>query len=229
MLLTNRLQLIRSSVSRVLAERAGTDANGERGSSTPREVGRKHLPPRLGLPSDENGTDMSTGPILDHFWLFAGGVLLAPILGSAVVAAVVRWWAARRGYAIEESRWLLAGVVLVLFVLMPVGGGLILGPIHGIPPGLGFGGTLLFLFGVYGGPVLLGAFLFGRFLAGRLSLRDGHDGDSARYDGDSSGHDDDSSGHDGDSVWVVVESSLWFVCVHLALFPAVFALAIAAS
>jgi hypothetical protein len=174
--------------------------------------------------------------MFDHFWLFAGGVLLAPVLGSAVVAAVVQWWAARRGYAIEEPRWLLGGVVLVLFVLMPVGSGAILGPLHGIPPGLGFDETLLFLLGVYGGPVLLGAYLFSRFLTGRLSPRDGHDSDSAGDDSDLAGPDGDSAGRDtgsadpdSDLSRVVVESSLWFVSVHLALFPAVFALAIAAS
>ena len=163
---------------------------------------------------------MSTGPIMDHFWVFVAGVVTAPLFGAYGTALLVRRRASRRGFAIEARQWSLVGVVAALFVLMPLGGGFVLKLLRGIPPGLGFAKTFLFLFGVYAGPVALGAFLFGRYLSPRLSARDEGDGSESRPS---------LSTMDRKARKALTEIRLWFVGGHLALFPAIWVLAILAS
>jgi hypothetical protein len=165
---------------------------------------------------------MSTGPILDHFWVFVIGVVSAPLLGAYGTALLVRRWASRRGFAVDARQQSLVGVVAALFVLMPISGGILLGLVRGIPPGLGFAKTVLFLFGVYAGPVALGAFLFGRYLSPRLSNRD------EEYEGGTE-FASSLSISDRKARRVLTETRLWFVGCHLALYPALWVLAILAS
>ena len=163
---------------------------------------------------------MSTGPIMDHFWIFVAGVVSAPLLGAYGTVLIVLRRASQRGVAIEARQRSLVGVVAALFVLMPLGGGLVLGVLRGIPPGLGFAKTFLFLFGVYAGPVALGALLFGRYLSTYLSSCD---------EGDGNGSLNSPSTMDREVKKALTEARLWFVGGHLALFPSLWVLAILAS
>lgn len=150
---------------------------------------------------------MSTGPIFDHFWLFALGVVTAPLAAAAATVAAARWRASVRGFELDANRWSLFAVVVGLYLLMLVGGGLLLDWLRGIPPGIGVLGVLGFLLAVYAGPLTLGATLFGRFVSSRLS----------------------APGTDRPTASAVTESCALFVGLHLAVFPTVWVVAIVAS
>ncbi|PSP55721.1 hypothetical protein BRC82_03815 [Halobacteriales archaeon QS_1_67_19] len=148
---------------------------------------------------------MSTGPIFDRPWLFALGIVAVPIGLSYATATLVRIRASARRLDLDVSRRRLATVVLGLFVLVAASGGTVLHVARGIPSGSSLAETHAFLLAAYGGPLAVGAYSFGRFVSSR------------------------STAVEADGRRTIAETGALFACLHLAVFPAILLVAIAAA
>lgn len=95
-----------------------------------------------------------------------------PLLSSYITAVLVRWVADRRELTIYLSKSTSSIVILSIYTIMAVFGGVLLELANGIPPGIGVSWTVAFLIGVYIGPAVLGILLFDRFLSSKTGVDD---------------------------------------------------------
>jgi hypothetical protein len=100
-------------------------------------------------------------------------VSIIPLLSSYITAVLVQWMAERRELSIDLSKYISAVIILSIYVIMAFLGGVLLEVSGGIPPGIGFGWTVIFLIGIYGSPTILGSILFDSFLLSNLDTDNG--------------------------------------------------------